>query len=153
LALFAAFAPFPAQAQQASEPIEETCIIFGPYVAFFSQGSAKLEGKAIPMLDNMLENWRGCEIEGVRAAMAVDGYSDTGEPAGISRARADAVRTYFRKHGVPEDHVHRFDCGLRKPRIGTTNMRDLRNRRVEIFFGPPEQSRLIEAPGCDTMQP
>lgn len=113
----------------------------GPYIVFFSPGSARLRPAAVEILDNLIKDSRSPCGTG---ALVVAGHADRSGRAShnlaLSRRRAAAVAHYLEAHGIPRGEVSLLAFGDSRPLDDTKNgLHEPDNRRVEITVGPAHE--------------
>jgi OOP family OmpA-OmpF porin len=110
----------------------------GPYIVFFSPGSARLRPAAVEILDDVIEASRAPCGNG---SLVVAGHADrSGRPSrnrALSGRRAAAVAHYLEARGISRGQVTRQAFGESRPLDGTKNrLHEPENRRVEVVFAP-----------------
>ncbi len=112
----------------------------------FALGSAKISPEGQKVLTDIAAKFKGTneviQIDGhtdnVRVAKpdTVDRFTDNW---GLSSARALAVLRLLAKTGIPERRMYSRAFSMYRPRLpNTTDANRAQNRRVEVFFLPPE---------------
>jgi outer membrane protein OmpA-like peptidoglycan-associated protein len=109
----------------------------GPWGVFFDFDKATLRKEALPILDLVVDTYRRFG----HSALTVDGHGDTkGHDAynvHLGERRADAVKAYLVSKGIPSDRIVTETDGEHDLLIPTHDeVKERRNRRVEIRFGP-----------------
>ena len=117
---------------QVSEASSET-----RFIVFFDWSKPDINRDAAAILDKVTAEVAG--RPGSRLVLA--GHSDRSGPAGAnlrsSKRRAEAVRDYLVKHGVPAGAITFQAYGEQQPIVATEDgVREVQNRRVEIQFIP-----------------
>jgi len=108
----------------------------GPYMVFFTSGSAVLKEDARAILDNAISAVDNCGP----THQLIAGHTDTAEAPNLADKRARTVRAYFIAHGVPEDDIDYMGFGATKLRVATAaQVSEKQNRRVEVIFVPPTE--------------
>lgn len=121
-----------------SEPNAETCqrafaLIMRSNVIEFASGSATVDPASLALLDNLAAVARRCDQYAIRIAGHTDNVGDPAFNLSLSRARAEAVRTYLAGKGVAPERMQAEGYGQTKPRApNTNNTNRARNRRIEF---------------------
>ena len=108
-----------------------------PAMVFFGWGGPEIDRDAAAILDEIAANFATAP----GATLIIDGHSDRSGPARPNRRtslqRADAVRAYLARRGVPASAMTTAGHGEDRPIVATEDgVREPQNRRVEIQFGP-----------------
>jgi outer membrane protein OmpA-like peptidoglycan-associated protein len=112
----------------------------GPYIVFFDTDQARLSDQTMSILDRAVYWYRASGSSG----LAVLGHSDRAGTApynsALSRRRAEAVRDYLARQGIPARAMRIEAHGERLPLVETPDgVAELQNRRVELIFYPPSK--------------
>ncbi len=107
------------------------------YLVFFAWDQAELTPVAMAVLDQVQADF----LRGRPSVVTVAGHADRSGPEPynekLSETRARNVARALVQRGIPEQALHVEWFGERRPRIPTPDgVREPRNRRVEIVFGP-----------------
>jgi outer membrane protein OmpA-like peptidoglycan-associated protein len=121
-------------------PLTESCPVpafIDPFIVFFDLDSADLTPATAAILDNAVAAWR--QIPGFSVTLA--GHADQSGAANdnlvLSQRRANRVRAYLIREGIPGGSITTEALGESRPLVETGDgVREPQNRRVEISFGP-----------------
>ncbi len=95
----------------------------------FKQGTAELLPEASPALDRLAADLRAAPILRLRIAGHTDRLGEPGKNQVLSEQRAEAVKAYLVKAGVPAARLEAIGYGDTRPLHPSP---DVRNRRVEV---------------------
>jgi OmpA-OmpF porin, OOP family len=108
----------------------------GPYEVFFDCDTAVLTPQARAILDNVADAYRTL---GAGQPITLNGHTDdTLNPVramAMSRVRANSVRNYLIRRGIPASVITVIGHGATRPQIVARGRREPANRRVEISIG------------------
>ena len=99
----------------------------------FQKNKATIEGDSTALLDTLAATAMRCPA----SRFVIGGHTDTSGPADwnieLSRKRAEAVRAYLERAGIPADHLEAKGFGSSQP-VASNDTEDgrVRNRRIEI---------------------
>lgn len=131
-----------AYAQQAGGTQSEQ----GPYAVFFDLDSAAVDAEARQVIEAAVDEYERTGAEYVE----VRGYTDTSGSAeyneALSERRADAVAEELVRLGVPRAAITRVGLGEEELVQTGNDVREPRNRRVEIEVESPPPPPVAEAP-------
>lgn len=106
----------------------------------FKAGSAELTKASLPILDRTIAGLKKnpkakVEIEGHTSSEGGEEYNQK-----LSEDRANSVRAYMVRKGIPEDHVTAVGYGFSRPKA-TNDTEDGRrqNRRIEVRITNPDE--------------
>ena len=118
----------------------------------FSLGSADISAEGQKLLQRIAGDFKGSS-----EIIQIDGHTDDTRVAkpetvekftdnwGLSAARALAVLRLLARNGIPETRLFGRAFSMYKPRVPNTSPANkAKNRRVEVYFLPPEQLRAAE---------
>jgi len=113
----------------------------GPFMLFFDWDSSGVSPQAAAVLDLVIAIHRSIPADPI----LIIGHADRSGPAGtnlrLSRHRAEQVKAYLVRHGVPAAMTRISAFGESHPLNETPDgRRDRENRRVEIVFGPQKSA-------------
>jgi len=105
-------------------------------MVYFDWANDQVSADAQAILDRVVSAYRICP-----QAVMMAGHADRSGSAhynlGLSERRAESVRAYLARRGVPDGVMTTVALGESRPQIDTADgARDPLNRRVEITFGP-----------------
>ncbi len=109
---------------------------------FFDWGKPVITRDAASVLDDAATAF----LQGPRGKLRLTGHADRSGPASSNRLsalrRAEAVRDYLVRRGVPRGAMTLVSFGEERPLVVTQDgVREVQNRRVEIGFGDEASSR------------
>lgn len=102
-------------------------------MVFFEFDSARLTPEATSILQQAVEKFRqggspSIQVEGHADRAGTDQYNE-----GLSKRRAEAVRNYLQRQGIPANNISVQAFGESRPLVQTADgVREPQNRRVEI---------------------
>jgi outer membrane protein OmpA-like peptidoglycan-associated protein len=136
VAVAAAMASFPREAWATD------CTV-GPWMVFFDWNKDEITPEGRATLDSFFGPYRSC-ADG--STIYLVGHADRSGPDGynvsLSRRRAERIRAYLTKRGIPEALIRTAALGESRPLEETGDgIRSRLNRRVEIAIGPPPASQ------------
>ncbi len=107
----------------------------GPFLIFFDWDKADISPQAARILDNAVSTFQGTG----QARVLVNGYADRSGPSDynvtLSQRRADNVRDYLVRRGVPKSVVATEAIGESRLLVETVDgVSHPHNRRVEVYF-------------------
>jgi outer membrane protein OmpA-like peptidoglycan-associated protein len=109
----------------------------GPWTVFFGSDDDAVTPAAAATLDKVAAAYRACGD----AQVTIAGHTDRERPdqynVGLSQREAMNVRSYLAGKGVPDGVMTTQAFGESRPLVPTRDgVRQAKNRRVEIVFGP-----------------
>lgn len=114
----------------------QTCTA-GPYTVYFGAQQEKVTPKAAAILDNAAAAYAGCGDVQVMLAGHTDRSGSDEANVGLSQRRAANVRLYLAALKIPDGVITTQAFGESRPMVTTKDgMKEPRNNRVEISFGP-----------------
>jgi outer membrane protein OmpA-like peptidoglycan-associated protein/polyisoprenoid-binding protein YceI len=100
---------------------------------YFDAGSARLDRKSIPLLDNLHDIVRRCPDLAIEIGGHTDADGSTAANQRLSERRADAVGSYLANKGIPRDRMRVVGYGESRPiRPNDSPDNKARNRRIEF---------------------
>lgn len=100
---------------------------------YFTSGSARLDTKSIPLLDNLYDIVNRCPDLAIEVGGHTD--SDGGEAANqrLSERRAASVASYLQNKGIDASRMTAIGYGETRPLVANTSRENkARNRRIEF---------------------
>ena len=134
--------------------------VYGPYIVFFdwdqprpeTPAELRLSDETKAKLDAVAEKYTRTG----QAQLTIEAHTDSSGSdkwnEGLGKRRLDAVRAYLAEKGVPAPPAEPLgeSYGERCQRVETANgVKELQNRRVELFFGPRPHTL---PPNCPPVQ-
>lgn len=120
-------------------PVHGLSINYFPEEIYFSAGSAEFNEKTKKDLDTISKRIKNLFEKGEMQCVNVLGYTDPVEakdPNGLSKLRADRVREYFIKKGIPADKlIIRYFGDTRPFSSNKTEADKAKNRKVDFDSG------------------
>lgn len=112
----------------------------GPYVVYFEFANAQLSDSIKSLLSYVAKSYENCD----KAQVVLTGHTDqSGSPSynlRLAKRRTASVRKYLIEDGIEPDRIVMRAIGEAQPRVeGEDDARNVKNRRVEITFGPVSQ--------------
>ena len=108
-----------------------------PFIVFFDFDSADIGPAAAVILDNAAAAWRQIPGFSVTLASHTDRSGAANDNLALSQRRANRVRAYLIRHGIPGGAITSEALGESRRLVETPDgVREPQNRRVEISFGP-----------------
>lgn len=109
----------------------------GPWGVFFDLDKVELKPQARPILDLVVAAYRTYG----RSLVTINGHGDTtgSSPYNLQlgQRRAEVVKAYLMDNGVSSDRIVTMTDGEQDLLVPTPDdVKERRNRRVEITFGP-----------------
>lgn len=121
-------------------PLRESCpgpVFIDPFIVFFDFDSADITPATAATLDNVVAAWRQIPGFSVRLDSHADRSGAARDNLVLSQRRANRVRTYLVRHGIPGGWIKTEALGESRPLVDTEDgVREPQNRRVEISFSP-----------------
>lgn len=100
---------------------------------YFNAGSARLDSKSIPLLDNLYDIANRCPELAIEIGGHTDSDGSTAANQRLSERRAGAVGQYLSSKGIPGDRMRIVGYGEANPiRPNDTRENKARNRRIEF---------------------
>jgi outer membrane protein OmpA-like peptidoglycan-associated protein len=125
-----------AQPAAAQTDTVQPCIA-GPWMVFFAFDSDEITPQAAAILDKAAAAYETCGQAQVKIAGHTDRKGIEQYNVGLSQRMAMNVRSHLAGRGVPDGVMTTEAFGESRPLVDTKNdIREPRNRRVEITFGP-----------------
>lgn len=110
----------------------------GPHLVLFPSNQAFLDAKARTVLDEAINAVGNCGYAPTQLA----GHTDTSEPPELGLKRVNAVKAYLVGHGIPAEDIAVQNFGSTRLRVPTpAGTSELQNRRVEVTYGPLQESQ------------
>jgi outer membrane protein OmpA-like peptidoglycan-associated protein/osmotically-inducible protein OsmY len=99
----------------------------------FDSASAAIDPQSKALLDNLAVVARRCDRYAIKVSGHTDNVGDAAANVALSKARADAVRTYLIGQGVAAERLATEGFGQSKPKVPNTRPANrARNRRIEF---------------------
>lgn len=100
---------------------------------YFTTGSARLDSKSIPLLDNLYDIVNRCPDLAIEVAGHTDSDGSDVANQGLSERRAASVATYLQSKGIAASRMKAIGYGEAKPLVANTSRENKgRNRRIEF---------------------
>lgn len=100
---------------------------------YFRSGSARLDAKSTPLLDNLFDIVRRCPELTIEIGGHTDSAGSNSANQRLSEQRAQAVASYLRDKGIPASRMIAVGYGESKPVVPNTSAENMRrNRRIEF---------------------
>ena len=137
LAAAQSFTPVAAVIAVATKPEPEPASVTSAYTLLFGFDEFALGGEHAAVLDAIA----GAARQGRSVRLVVSGHADRAGPEPynqtLSQKRAETIRRALIERGLAPDRLAVAAYGEKRPRVASPDgMREPRNRRVEIVFGP-----------------
>jgi OmpA-OmpF porin, OOP family len=106
-----------------------------PFRVFFDWAKPELTRDAQATLDEAVAGYQRLRPGRIVVAGHADRSGSSGHNLAASRRRAEAVKAYLVRHGVPASAITLSALGESRPIVPTEDgVREAQNRRVEISF-------------------
>lgn len=121
-----------------SEASAETCQtafaqLMRTNIIEFDSASAAIDPQSKTLLDNLATVARRCDRYAIKVSGHTDNVGEAAANVALSKARADAVRTYLIGQGVAAERLAAEGFGQAQPKVpNTTPANRARNRRIEF---------------------
>jgi outer membrane protein OmpA-like peptidoglycan-associated protein len=123
--------------QPALAQSEAKACVAGPWIVSFEFDSDGITPQAAAILDDAASKYAKCGEAQVSIAGHTDRKGNDQYNVGLSQRMAANVRSYLAGRGVPDGVMTTEAFGESRPLVNTKDgVREPRNRRVEITFGP-----------------
>ena len=100
---------------------------------YFSAGSARLDSKSKPLLDNLYDIISRCPDLLIEVGGHTDSDGSAAGNAALSERRAGSVSSYLQDKGIPAHRMHVVGYGEDRPIVANdTRANKSRNRRIEF---------------------
>jgi len=100
---------------------------------YFAAGSARIDNKSVPLLDNLFDIVNRCPDLDVEIAGHTDSDGSNAANLRLSERRAGAVGNYLESKGIPANRMRIVGFGESQPiRPNDTRENKARNRRIEF---------------------
>ncbi len=100
---------------------------------YFAAGSARLDGKSIPLLDNLYDIVNRCPDLNIEIGGHTDSDGSNAANQRLSERRAASVASYLQSKGIPAPRMIVVGYGESRPLVSnSTAQNKARNRRIEF---------------------
>ncbi len=100
---------------------------------YFATGSARLDAKSTPLLDNLFDIVNRCPELAIEVAGHTDSDGSDVANLRLSERRAAAVAGYLQSKGIPASRMRAIGYGEAQPLVANTSLENkARNRRIEF---------------------
>lgn len=100
---------------------------------YFRTGSARLDGKSTPLLDNLHDIVNRCPDLNIEISGHTDSDGSNAANQSLSERRAASVASYLQSKGIPASRMAVVGYGEARPLVdNTTAQNKARNRRIEF---------------------